>query len=161
MATACPLGASPADICDLLHVIVLVAGRERIEAAERLLLAKLGRLVDHHPARRHSAVTPSVKQHRARDYPKHLVTRQERIVTLDLHLAGVGVISDELEAGAVGVEHLAAASDEPGFVGLDRTHRVGEPDIGGRSEEHTSELQSLMRISYAVFCLKNKKRQKK
>src|SRR3546814_2078183 len=27
-----------------------------------------------------------------------------------------------------------------------------------RSEEHTSELQSLMRISYAVFCLKNKKR---
>src|SRR3546814_2460788 len=29
--------------------------------------------------------------------------------------------------------------------------------IGGRSEEHTSELQSLMRISYAVFCLKKKK----
>src|SRR3546814_7190033 len=28
-----------------------------------------------------------------------------------------------------------------------------------RSEEHTSELQSLMRISYAVFCLKHKKRQ--
>src|SRR3546814_8481790 len=27
-------------------------------------------------------------------------------------------------------------------------------DSGGRSEEHTSELQSLMRISYAVFCLK-------
>src|SRR3546814_3441725 len=27
----------------------------------------------------------------------------------------------------------------------------------GRSEEHTSELQSIMRISYAVFCLKNKK----
>src|SRR3546814_7138226 len=30
---------------------------------------------------------------------------------------------------------------------------------GGRSEEHTSELQSLMRISYAVFCLKKKKHQ--
>src|SRR3546814_5591506 len=29
-----------------------------------------------------------------------------------------------------------------------------------RSEEHTSELQSLMRISYAVFCLKNKKKNK-
>src|SRR3546814_6998841 len=28
--------------------------------------------------------------------------------------------------------------------------------LGGRSEEHTSELQSLMRISYAVFCLKKK-----
>src|SRR3546814_10417632 len=29
---------------------------------------------------------------------------------------------------------------------------IGDPEIG-RSEEHTSELQSLMRISYAVFCL--------
>src|SRR3546814_9698251 len=29
--------------------------------------------------------------------------------------------------------------------------------VGTRSEEHTSELQSLMRISYAVFCLKKKK----
>src|SRR3546814_7583708 len=34
-------------------------------------------------------------------------------------------------------------------------HRVG--DRRRRSEEHTSELQSLMRISYAVFCLKKKK----
>src|SRR3546814_7687648 len=33
----------------------------------------------------------------------------------------------------------------------------GECDADGRSEEHTSELQSLMRISYAVFCLKKKK----
>src|SRR3546814_5747452 len=32
---------------------------------------------------------------------------------------------------------------------------------GRRSEEHTSELQSLMRISYAVFCLKKKKKQHK
>src|SRR3546814_7979945 len=31
-----------------------------------------------------------------------------------------------------------------------------EADFSGRSEEHTSELQSLMRISYAVFCLKKK-----
>src|SRR3546814_3128934 len=31
------------------------------------------------------------------------------------------------------------------------------PDCSVRSEEHTSELQSLMRISYAVFCLKKKK----
>src|SRR3546814_2115360 len=34
---------------------------------------------------------------------------------------------------------------------------LGLPDgLAGRSEEHTSELQSLMRISYAVFCLKKK-----
>src|SRR3546814_4919034 len=33
--------------------------------------------------------------------------------------------------------------------------------LGRRSEEHTSELQSLMRISYAVFCLKKKKKKRK
>src|SRR3546814_6594801 len=37
---------------------------------------------------------------------------------------------------------------------LDSENRPGVD--GGRSEEHTSELQSLMRISYAVFCLKTK-----
>src|SRR3546814_1118813 len=37
-----------------------------------------------------------------------------------------------------------------------RTHRGG--DAAPRSEEHTSELQSLMRISYAVFCLINQKK---
>src|SRR3546814_7465593 len=39
--------------------------------------------------------------------------------------------------------------------------RIAVPDLGrlnNRSEEHTSELQSLMRISYAVFCLKKKKK---
>src|SRR3546814_6461720 len=40
--------------------------------------------------------------------------------------------------------------DSAGLPGLVRT--------GHRSEEHTSELQSLMRISYAVFCLKKKHR---
>src|SRR3546814_2668758 len=40
----------------------------------------------------------------------------------------------------------------------DNVERIGQNRIG-RSEEHTSELQSLMRISYAVFCLKKKKTQ--
>src|SRR3546814_6934573 len=39
--------------------------------------------------------------------------------------------------------------------------RLVRPDPDGRSEEHTSELQSLMRISYAVFCLKKKKQHSK
>src|SRR3546814_1786820 len=38
---------------------------------------------------------------------------------------------------------------------------VVEIDADARSEEHTSELQSLMRISYAVFCLKKKTTQKR
>src|SRR3546814_7261357 len=43
-----------------------------------------------------------------------------------------------------------------------RPFRDGDASVlDQRSEEHTSELQSLMRISYAVFCLKKKKRNKK
>src|SRR3546814_1458397 len=37
--------------------------------------------------------------------------------------------------------------------------QIGKHGVGRRSEEHTSELQSLMRISYAVFCLKKKHKQ--
>src|SRR3546814_3346507 len=47
------------------------------------------------------------------------------------------------------VEAAARRTDTRGWV-VQRRER--------RSEEHTSELQSLMRISYAVFCLKKKKR---
>src|SRR3546814_7409022 len=39
----------------------------------------------------------------------------------------------------------------------DRRRGRSLPVSGGRSEEHTSELQSLMRTSFAVFCLKKKK----
>ena len=39
--------------------------------------------------------------------------------------------------------------------------RNGQKKKRGRSEEHTSELQSHVRISYAVFCLKKKKTKKK
>src|SRR3546814_9549013 len=46
-----------------------------------------------------------------------------------------------------------------GSAGRDFAHAtIGKADLEHlRSEEHTSELQSLMRISYAVFCLKKKK----
>src|SRR3546814_6364223 len=47
---------------------------------------------------------------------------------------------------------LRRGTVDEGAAGLQDHQHVG----GGRSEEHTSELQSLMRISYAVFCLKNK-----
>src|SRR3546814_5387135 len=50
-----------------------------------------------------------------------------------------------------------ARNDVARIVHLDERKGVGENRRRfGRSEEHTSELQSLMRISYAVFCLKKK-----
>src|SRR3546814_5856767 len=52
-------------------------------------------------------------------------------------------------------DKTAAARD--GAAGVEHARRVGveeEPPLEQRSEEHTSELQSLMLISYAVFCLK-------
>src|SRR3546814_3896643 len=52
----------------------------------------------------------------------------------------------------------AAANDEPTYPqdADDSTEGRDRCSVCDRSEEHTSELQSLMRISYAVFCLKKK-----
>src|SRR3546814_2467211 len=50
----------------------------------------------------------------------------------------------------------ARRADDRGGLKIDLTQRREGAKINIRSEEHTSELQSLMRISYAVFCLKKK-----
>src|SRR3546814_20281792 len=55
-----------------------------------------------------------------------------------------------------GVGHLTPRLGMKGQQRLAGDNIVAEADMQ-RSEEHTSELQSLMRISYAVFCLKKKK----
>src|SRR3546814_10016663 len=52
---------------------------------------------------------------------------------------------------------MARALDEAWTAAADKGEWLG-PAMIQRSEEHTSELQSLMRISYAVFCLKKTKR---
>src|SRR3546814_20273442 len=67
---------------------------------------------------------------------------------------GVGA-GDEIAAGVVGEAGDAAVAVDG--LGEPSGGVVGEA-LGVRSEEHTSELQSLMRISYAVFCLKKTKR---
>src|SRR3546814_7141035 len=56
------------------------------------------------------------------------------------------------------VIHRAVHLFDPELI-RDDLNRPAEQPVGERSEEHTSELQSLMRNSYAVFCLKNKKTQ--
>src|SRR3546814_9900763 len=79
-----------------------------------------------------------------------IVTRQ-----LGVHIGGLDAYAGYSMAAA-------------GFLALAHTFKSGEhirvtlllsalPAKGSRSEEHTSDLQSLMRISYAVFCLQKKK----
>src|SRR3546814_7581745 len=68
------------------------------------------------------------------------------------------------ETAKTGVERAAAKRQlGPDFCGCGGLAAAHVPHLSGgrpsgvrRSEEHTSELQSLMRISYAVFCLKKK-----
>src|SRR3546814_4754884 len=60
-----------------------------------------------------------------------------------------GQADEETQAAAQGPDRAAGVGPDPGRAGV-------EDASLDRSEEHTSELQSLMRISYAVFCLKKK-----
>src|SRR3546814_6804645 len=74
------------------------------------------------------------------------------------------VLAAELAAGMQPGQDQLDAGDAFFGVDIDR-HAAAIVDhfattVGERSEEHTSELQSLMRISYAVFCLKKKKPKK-
>src|SRR3546814_9920507 len=69
-----------------------------------------------------------------------------------------GNIDLNLVVGDVGHGVDRQATDRPASDdGGDHRHQQDKP----RSEEHTSELQSLMRISYAVFCLKKKNKNEK
>src|SRR3546814_6728785 len=80
-------------------------------------------------------------------HDRHRLHRSHMFGGDDVGVAGRG-------AKDVGAGHRLVHGDdlEPLHRRLQRADRVD------RSEEHTSELQSLMRISYAVFCLKKKKK---
>src|SRR3546814_8261026 len=81
------------------------------------------------------------------------------LITQDPKLSGT-IIGKEAFADEATLRHVAkrlaldiGAQNQEGCVSA----RVIYVESGTRSEEHTSELQSLMRNSYAVFCLKKKK----
>src|SRR3546814_7831936 len=87
------------------------------------------------------------------DDPAQGVVRGNRFLHPDLRLEfsvpqGYGIQNGSSAVSITGSNGQAQFSGGPLGGGLD-----------ARSEEHTSELQSLMRISYAVFCLKKKKEQ--
>src|SRR3546814_9456405 len=74
--------------------------------------------------------------------------------------AGDSVSSVRVTTNAVNFDRHFSAVSIPLDDAVSGPVSVIKVDVEGmemRSEEHTSELQSLMRISYAVFCLKNKK----
>src|SRR3546814_3997837 len=73
----------------------------------------------------------------------------------DGDLAGLGVGKRVVAGGSGHGGFRGRRGRGVGCVALATGQGDGETE--GRSEEHTSELQSLMRISYAVFCLKKKK----
>src|SRR3546814_9013531 len=92
--------------------------------------------------------------------------REQRLagddVDVDPRLGGVQVLAGPRALGRafLGDAVLLGGEAGNGFGALAVGAHGGSPDgvLPTRSEEHTSELQSLMRISYAVFCLKKKKR---
>src|SRR3546814_5771963 len=100
---------------------------------------------------------------------RHRVFRRQVLVErLLVERAGLAVDADEEGLVAERLDVLdEVLRHEPrhlvhALVGLEEGAQVDRAvqdrvEVGDRSEEHTSELQSLMRISYAVVCLKKKK----
>src|SRR3546814_3962297 len=99
-----------------------------VEAGQRLLVIEEQRLMAGEQA----------------DRPGRLVAADRAV---DLWQVGIG-------RGRIGLEEIDR--DLRLAVGVEQAARIGRPARHVRSEEHTSELQSLMRSSYAVFCLKKK-----
>src|SRR3546814_2804969 len=84
--------------------------------------------------------------------------QEGRVAQVDVSEDPTGVrsaVSDQEKAARVDLAAAHRLADIFGWTNLIYNH------ITLRSEEHTSELQSLMRISYAVFCLKKKNKKKR
>src|SRR3546814_4406777 len=79
------------------------------------------------------------------EFGEHFVERRAIDVRHHRDVIAIAVTTERVDE-QVGAERRAADTDMQQMA-----------DFAERSEEHTSELQSLMRISYAVFCLKKKK----
>src|SRR3546814_7669093 len=106
-----------------------------------------------------------------------LAARRARVDDAILIISREMLVADQTigpEVGDADLEHIGARAHRIGDIDTVRrlpelaqittvdAHRgdhlhPAEIELDPRSEEHTSELQSLMRISYAVFCLKKKK----
>src|SRR3546814_7965096 len=83
-------------------------------------------------------------------------------ISLGVNLPSTAAVADSFSVTAQVFDSLGNAHDMD--VTFTKTAvntwswAASDATLDGRSEEHTSELQSLMRTSYAVFCLNNKKK---
>src|SRR3546814_9639429 len=102
---------------------------------------------------------------RISDWSSDVCSSDLRVPAQQLSIQGIRAVADD--AAGPGCPNARAVSRRCLCRAILRRHdavRCGEHPASrdrqgsGRSEEHTSELQSLMRISYAVFCLKKKKK---
>src|SRR3546814_6865314 len=89
-------------------------------------------------------------------HPALLVGQRDAQALPRVHAAARGFPADGLGLALGGALRRGFEAAMIAVGGRDRRARNGL-QRGGRSEEHTSELQSLMPNSYAVFCLKKKK----
>src|SRR3546814_2968853 len=92
----------------------------------------------------------ALKRHLARRFDQRAARRSDIVGEHRLTAAPCAEIGNLDIDAAVTVPDLS----EHGERRADACGDGGDPLLALRSEEHTSELQSLMRISYAVFCLK-------
>src|SRR3546814_5329957 len=93
---------------------------------------------------------------RLRDDPVAVQQSYRLMLAATARLAIDAIVGDRAHPVFVPEINLAMNIFQPN---ADSVYRSAMIDAKGtRSEEHTSELQSLMRISYAVFCLKKKKK---
>src|SRR3546814_2223432 len=80
--------------------------------------------------------------------------------TIEKAVTGKSPMQARMRAGESRIQHRrCTAMIQMSMTGAARKVNARRP--AERSEEHTAELQSLMRTSYAVFCLKKKKKTKK
>src|SRR3546814_5670407 len=101
------------------------------------------------------------RQADAAGHPQGVAKRRQRTGAVEAearHMEDVVLIDDAdiLRPNArLGIQDISKAGAIRPWHRLS-AQRMKRHNAGNRSEEHTSELQSLMRISYAVFCLKKK-----
>src|SRR3546814_81256 len=135
--------------------------RDRVQGeAEKRLVAQLLTLMDGLEARANLVVIAATNRPDAIDEALRRPGRFDREIIIGVpdergRKEILGIHTRGMPLGdKVDLNELARTTY--GFVGADLAALTREAAIEARSEEHTSELQSLMRISYAVFCLKKK-----